>query len=200
MINIDDETRHVSRGRVSMFLYPWSQLVADAGNGDLFVCHLVRESTRVFDPEDYLSKLRKAFRFKPSYESEAKQAIDLGWFLARFGMTLNPALQAKRTLWCIRTILIARSADLHKPVFAPQLLARQAKSKAARQLLLNRHDRRDATDLSRSLRAFLEEETAIEPFHKVADETAFRKHFADTSNRVALQTLDQDARSRDGYI
>lgn len=200
MINTEDETRHFSRGRVSIFLYPWHQLKSDGGNGDLFVCHLAQEATAIFDPEDYLTKLKGAFRFRSSYESEMKHAADLGWFLARFGANLNLDLQAKRTLWCIRTILIARSAELRKPVFAPELLAEQTKSEATRQLLLERHHRRDPLALSRSLRTFLEDETAVDPFHQEADERSFKQRFIDTSNRVALKTLEQEAHSLTGYV
>ncbi|WP_281353019.1 nucleotidyltransferase domain-containing protein [Allomesorhizobium camelthorni] len=200
MINTDNETRHLSKGHASLFLYPWTQLRLDAGNGDLFVCHLVREAKALVDPEHYLSKLRAAFRFRSNYESEVKRATDLGWFLVRFGETLNPNLQAKRTLWCIRTILIARSAERREPVFAPQLLAQRTKSDAARDLLRGRHNPRDSAALSRSLRAFLEEETKTETFYQEADRITFGQRFAATSNRVALQTLDQEDKSRAGYL
>jgi len=200
MINTDDETRHISRGRLSMFLYPWPRLRRDGKSGDLFVCHLVREAKVIFDPKDYLSRLKQVFRLRSSYASEVKQATDLGWFLVRFGGTLNPDLQAKRTLWCIRTILIARSAELRDPVFAPQLLAQRTKSEAARGLLRERHNRRDPDALSHSLREFLEEETSSESFYEEADYAAFRRRFIEMSNRVALQTLHQEENKREDYM
>lgn len=200
MINADDDTRHVSIGHVSMFLYPWLRLKLDAQAGDLFVCHLVREAKAIFDPKGYLLKLQEAFQFKADYQHEITQATDLGWFLARFGGELNPALQAKRTLWCIRTILIARNAELHDPVFAPQLLAERTNSKVARELLARRRDRWDDATLRRSLRLFLEEETTSAPFHDRADRAAFIQRFTETSNKVALQTLRQEKRSQSGYL
>lgn len=199
MINAADETRHLSTGSVSMFLYPWEQLRRDGENGDLFVCHLVREAKALMDPSDYLSKLKEDFSFRSNYQSEVKLATDLGWFLVRFGRELNPNLQAKRTLWCIRTILIARSAERREPVFAPHLLAQLTASEAARDLLHGRRIRRDPEVLSRCLREFLEQETAIEPFHKRADQTSFKKHFSNTSNKVALQTLDLEATRQPTY-
>jgi hypothetical protein len=147
----------------------------------------------------YLPKLKKSFCFKPNYQSEIAQATELGWFLARFGEGLNPALQAKRILWCVRTILIARSAELREPVFAPQLLAERTKSEAARELLSKRHDRRDGAALRHSLRLFLRQETKLEPFHQHAGRTAFARRFKETSNKVALQTLRQEESSRTGY-
>lgn len=200
MVTADDETRHVSSGHVSMFLYPWLRLKLDAREGDLFVCHLVREAKTIFDPDGYLFKLKEAFHFRPDYQTEITRATDFGWFLARFGGELNPALQAKRALWCIRTILIARSAELRDPVFAPQLLAERTKSEVARELLSRRHDRRDDSALRHSLRLFLEEETTPEPFHEKADRAAFIQRFTETTNKVALQTLQQEERSQSGYV
>jgi predicted nucleotidyltransferase len=199
MVNLDDETRHISVGHASVFLYPWLRLKLDAKEGDLFACHLVYEAKAIFDPEGYLPKLKKSFCFKPNYQSEIAQATELGWFLARFGEGLNPALQAKRILWCVRTILIARSAELREPVFAPQLLAERTNSEAARELLSKRHDRRDDAALRHSLRLFLRQETKLEPFHQHAGRTAFARRFKETSNKVALQTLRQEESSRSGY-
>lgn len=199
MVNLDDETRHVTVGHASVFLYPWLRLKLDAKDGDLFACHLAYEAKAIFDPQGYLPKLKKSFRFKPDYQSEVAQATELGWFLARFGEGLNPALQAKRILWCVRTILIARSAELRAPVFAPQLLAARAKSEAARELLSKRHDQRNDAVLRHLLRTFLMEETKAESFHKQAGRAAFARRFRETSNKVALQTLLQEENSRIGY-
>jgi predicted nucleotidyltransferase len=200
MITADNETRHVSVGHLSMFLYPWLRLKRDAQDGDLFVCHLVREAKEIFDPDGYLLKLREVFQLKSSYRREIAQATDLGWFLARFDGGLNSALRAKRTLWCIRTILIARSAESGDPVFSPKILADQSTSMFARELLTRRHDRWNDEAVRHCLRLFLEEETTPEPFHKHADRTAFIRRFTCTSNKVALQTLQQEERSQAGYV
>ena len=140
MVNLDDETRHVSAGHLSLFLYPWRKLGHDARDGDLFVCDLAREAKPLFDPDGYLQKLKEVFRFRSDYVAEITRATEFGWYLARFGEELNSHLQAKRALWCIRTILIARSAERHDPVFAPRLLAEQTRSVAARDLLTRRHE------------------------------------------------------------
>ena len=199
MVNLDDETRHISFGRLSLFLYPWRTLERNARNGDLFVCHLVREAKPLFDPDGYLPKLQKAFQFRSDYMAEIGHATDLGWYLARYGDELNSHLQAKRALWCIRTILIARSAECRDPVFAPQLLAEKTQSIAGRDLLTRRHSARDNTKVRNSLRLFLEEETTSDPFNEQADRGAFIERFRTTSNEVALQTLQQEEQSQDGY-
>ena len=199
MVNLENETRHISVGRLSLFLYPWPALEQNASDGDLFVCHLVREAKPLLDPDGYLPKLKEAFRFRSDYMAEIARATDFGWYLVRFGEELNAHLQAKRALWCIRTILIARSAERRDPIFAPQLLAEQTKSVAGKDLLTRRHTARDETEVRHSLRLFLEEETTSDAFSEQADRTAFMERFTATSNKVALQTLQQEEQSQAAY-
>jgi len=200
MINLGEETRHVSVGHLSLFLYPWTMLEQDAREGDLFVCHLVREAKALVDPDDYLQMLRSAFRFRSTYQDDIRRAADLGWYLVRFGNELNASLQAKRTLWCIRTILIARSAEQRDPVFAPQQLAERTRSAPARDLLCHRRHRYDDAVLRASLLQFLMEETPPDPSLECADRDTFVRRFGITSNEVALQTLRQEEESQAGYI
>lgn len=199
MVNLAKDTRHVSVGRVSLFLYPWRQLERDAHQGDLFVCHLVHEAKPLFDPDGYLPKLQQAFQFRPDYQGEISRAAEFGWYLAKFGDELNPALLRKRTLWCIRTMLIARSAERRAPVFSPRQLAEQTRSAAARDLLTNRHGPHDHGILRRSLRSFLDQESPSTSSLQVLDRQAFIDRFAATSNKVALQTLRQEEQSQAGY-
>lgn len=199
MITHDDETRHVSVGSLSLFFYPWNDLENKARNGDLFVCHLVRESKPLFDPNDYLSKLKEAFEFRSDYLTEIGHATDLGWYLVRFGDDLNSQLRGKRALWCIRTILIARSAERRNPVFAPQLLAQQTKSVAGCDFLSRRHEAWKNAELRHTLRIFLEEESYIDPLNELADRDTFINRFQMTSNTIALNTLQQEKDSKAEY-
>ena len=199
MISDDATGRHISAGHLSMFFYPWSQLVADARDGNLFVCHLVRKSKPIFDPDDYLPKLGNAFELRKNYDREISQAADLGWFLIRFSQELNPALLAKRIIWCVRTILIARSAEANDPVFAPAALADRSKSAAARELLSERHNRFDEAVTLCRFRRFLVEETLLDPFHQQANRAEFIERFDNTFNKVALTTLAQEEQSQLNY-
>lgn len=199
MVNLDKEPRRISVGHLSLFLYPWRKLEQHARDGDLFVCHLAREAKPLFDPDGYLQKLKVAFRFRSDYVAEVTSATEFGWYLVRFGEELNSHLLAKRALWCIRTVLIARSAERHDPVFAPRLLAQLTRSVAGRDLITRRHEARNHAEVRQSLRLFLEEETTPDPFIECADRSAFIQRFRVTSNKVALQTLQQSERSRDGY-
>ncbi len=191
MISSVSEPQHVTMGPLSLFLYPRFKLERDALDGNLFVCHLVREAKPLFDPREFLAKLRETFQLKPNYQSEIAQALDLGWFLVRFGGELNSALQAKRTLWCIRTILISRSAEKGDPVFAPDDLAKRTTSKAAKELLTRRHERWNDEVLRDNLHLFLQSEVNTSSFHKEAGRESFIERFEQTSNEVALRTLRQ---------
>ena len=199
IIDLDDDTRHVSVGHLSLFVYPWRQLAQDAQNGDLFVCHLVREAKALVDPDRYLEKLRDAFQLKSSYADEIGRAEDFGWYLVLYGDELNSSLLAKRSLWCIRTILIARSAQRRDPVFAPHQLAEETRSAAVRELLSHRHDPRDDVMVRQVLRSFLETEGLSDADLLNANRDTFRHRFSTTANKVALQTLRQEEGSQLGY-
>lgn len=200
MINLENETRHVSVGHLSLFVYPWRQIKQDAESGDLFTCHLVQEAKALVDPDDYLAQLRRSFRFRPSYQEEINRASDLGWYLVLFGDELNSALLAKRVLWCVRTVLIARSAEQRTPVFSPQELAKRTRSQPARDLLTRRHHQRDDDSLRQALRTFLETELPSTAPPIGADKSMFLTRFVETLNKVALQTLKQEDQSQAGYL
>lgn len=199
MINLEDETCHLSVGHLSLFVYPWLQLEQDAQAGDLFTCHLVHEAKALVDPEDYLAKLQRAFQFRQNYQEEIDRASDLGWYLVLFGDDLNLALLAKRALWCVRTVLIARSAEQRAPVFAPRELAKRTRSQPARDLLTRRHHPSNDNGLRQALRTFLETEAPSTHPPAGADRNMFLARFEKTSNKVALQTLKQEDQSRRVY-
>lgn len=200
LVSLEGETNHVSVGHLSLFTYPWAQLKRDARHGDLFVCHLVKEARPLVDPDGYLRQLKKAFRFRTDYRSEIGLATDFGWYLTRFGNELNSLLQTKRALWCVRTILIARSAERHDPIFAPERLAEQTKSAAGRKLLMDRHRIKSSADVRRSLRDFLKDEAPPNPFQERAGKDEFIARFEATSNKVALQTLRQNEKDEANYL
>jgi hypothetical protein len=183
--------RHTSVGHVSMFFYPRTKLLADAAQGDLFVGHLVQEAKPFFDTNGKLVELRAAFRLRTSYAEEIGKALDFGWFLARYGGDLDSGVVARRMIWCLRTILIARSAEAGTPVFAPLALVARATSEAARALLVDRHRLKPDTMIRHRFRRFLVEECCSSSWHLDGSSTDFIDRFTMTSNDVALQTLRQ---------
>jgi hypothetical protein len=199
LIGLEEEIRHVTVGHLSLFLYPWSQLERDARDGDLFVCHIVQEAKPLIDPDGYLKRLQQAFQYRQSYSEEIARATDFAWFLARFGTELNPQLFLKRALWCVRTILIARSVEARQPVFAPARLADTLSSVPARNLLLDRRTARDRAAVQEALRDFIVRDQAGDRWLASINRAAFIERFEITANKVALQTLRQEVDSQANY-
>lgn len=181
--------RHKSIGYLSMFFYPWEKLAADARNGDLFVCHIVREAKPVFDPLDQLDQLRSQFRLRSSYAREIGHARDLGWFLDRHAGALNSNLVMRRMVWCVRTIVIAQLAERGTPVFAPAALASAAPSAA--DLLASRHQRRLDSATRQRFRQYLVQEGGNPPLPGKATLEDYHALFAQSSNKVGLQTIER---------
>jgi hypothetical protein len=94
----------------------------------------------------------------------------------------------------LRTILIARLAEDGQLVFAPKKLAELARSKAARELLEERRRRRTDDKMMRNLSKFLVTEADTQRWHRTASLDEFVQRFRDTSNDVALKTLEQNER------
>lgn len=193
------ESHHVSKGDVSMFFYPEKKLISEALSGDLFVCHIVSEAKEIYDPKKFLAVLRNQFVFRVTYNATISQAVDLGWFLVRYGEFLNQSLLLKRIVWCVRTILIARSAEMRQPLFAPERLASLARSEAAAQLLLRRHEVFDQREARQLLEQVLISEATADFFYGTAGYDDFVRRFETSENGVALKTLSQQHESGAWY-
>ena len=189
--------RHKSIGHLSMFFYPWEKLLADARDGDLFVCHIVREAKPVFDPLSQLDQLRSQFRLRTSYAREIAHARDLGWFLDRYGSALYSSVVVRRMVWCVRTILIARLAERGAPVFAPLELAMAAPASAA-ELLADRHQRRLDVAMRQRFRQFIMQEDVRPALSSEATIDDYRSLFLHTGNKVGMQTIEHGLRPREG--
>jgi hypothetical protein len=193
LVGSEGKHRNVSIGHLSMFFYPWEKLLEDAQDGNLFTCHLVREAAPIYDPERFLGKLDDTFVLRRSYAAEIQQASDLGWFLDRHGSEIRPTVVVRRMTWCIRTILIARSAEAGNPVFAPEALAQLARSNEARELLVERRQRRADATMRQKFRLFLMKEAMPLPFEEICSVSQFEERFCMSGNRVGLQTISSRA-------
>lgn len=189
LVGSENRTRHVSVGHLSMFFYTWEKLVRDAQEGNLFTCHIVREAVPVYDANGILERLRENFTLRRSYATEIQQASELGWFLDRYSSELPTTIVARRMIWCIRTILIARSAETGTPVFSPEALMQFARSFAARELLTERHQRHADAAMRHKFRLFLREEAMPLPFADSWSMDEFEDRFQSTENHVALQAM-----------
>ncbi|MER8476070.1 nucleotidyltransferase domain-containing protein [Mesorhizobium sp. M1163] len=191
LVSPPGEPRHRSIGHLSMFFYPLLKLLADAGDGDLFVCHIAREAKPIFDPANHLEQLRASFKVRESYGREISLASDLGWFIERHADELTTAIIAKRIVWCVRTILIARTAERGAPAFAPAALAATTSSSAGAELLFTSHQRRADVLMRRRFRQFLVDEGYGPPLPSEAAPRDYNEHFKRTKNSVALQKVLQ---------
>lgn len=197
LISPPGSPRHKSIGHLSMFFYPWKTLTADARDGDLFVCHIVREAKPVFDPLGRLAQLRSQFRLRTSYAREIAHARDLGWFLDRHASALNSDVVVRRMVWCIRTIIIARLAERGTPVFAPRELAMAAPASAAG-LIADRHQRRLDVTMRQRFRLYLMQEDAGPVLPTEATVEDYRSLFLRTGNKVGVQTIERGLLSHEG--
>lgn len=198
LIGPPDAPRHKSIGHLSMFFYPWQTLTADAREGDLFVCHIVREAKPVFDPLGQLDQLRSQFRLRTSYAREIEHARHLGWFLDRHAAALDSYLVVRRMVWCIRTILIARHAERGTPVFAPSALAATAPSTAA-DLLADRHQHRLDITMRQRFRQYIIQEGGKPALPSDAAVEDYRTFFTLTGNKVGIQTIERGLQTSDEH-
>jgi predicted nucleotidyltransferase len=131
--------REVTSRGASFYHYPSHTLMAKAKSGDLFALHLVEEGKVLHDTLDYFEQVREAFRYKRSY----RHAIKEGQAVARFLTEREPLIDApksrKRLVWAIRTILIARSAEEKKPVFASRSLELFSDVEGLKEVIDNRN-------------------------------------------------------------
>lgn len=186
-ITSERRTRHVEMGNVSLYLYPWQRLLTEARNGDLFVCHIVRESKTLHDPKQHIKALSEGFVFKPSYSEEISRASDLAWYLIHFHDKLDQRTVAKRIAWCVRTIVIARSAERRTPYFAAAALTTFSNSPAVGTLISRKEDTHVVPDSPFLLRDVLSQFGFDDPL--LGGASNYLRHFIKTKNKVALQTI-----------
>jgi hypothetical protein len=123
-ISDEPEYRMIVKGNANIANYPRSLALERAGQGDLFMLHIVSESKTLYDPGGDIEQLKKGFTFRSSYESEIKFASDIAWMLIEHAHSSdNFSFINRRIAWCVRTILIARAANLRRPIFSAKGLA-----------------------------------------------------------------------------
>lgn len=197
LISEDDRPQHVQKGHLSTSIYPLEDLLQRAKNGDLFVCHITREAKAIYDPVDQLALLRAHFVLRTSYQKEIEHASDLGWFIVDFGHESRlQQLINRRIAWCVRTILIAKSAELKRPVFSAANLSVFAQSGDVLTLIKNKETDRVDPNAIRMLTKFLIdiEEREIGPGQTSYGE--YIQRFSQTGNIVGLSLIKAEGASQ----
>ena len=124
LLGITDAWRKSSPSKrgTSIHLYDHENLLRKSQNGDLFVCHLVREGVVLHDTAGVFRKIRTAFRFKKSYSSEIKCGSSIIKFLTQNEFDFDQIDVRKRLVWAIRTVIIARAANNEEVAFSSKAL------------------------------------------------------------------------------
>lgn len=199
LVTNDARVGHSQKDSFSMSLYPLGELNERAGNGDLFLYHILFEGRPLYDPDKHLSELKSRFHLKTSYSTEIQEAADLGWFIAKFGRDVSdlPTL-SRRITWVVRTILIAISAEAGQPVFSRGALSAIAPEPGAQRLMNQKHlqgpDPQNVSDLKSFLRRY-GRSPSVPP---EADFNDYVDLFRRTKNGVALGFLSSRPKTNHG--
>ena len=201
MVTSELRPKHVSASHMSFSFYPVKYLEKKAREGDLFVCHLIKEAKVFFDEKDIFEKIRKKFRLRDSYDAEVTKASALGWFIVRHGKSFENINTANRRIaWCVRTILIARTAEARKPIFAAKALAKFAKSNTVIDLIECKTSEILKKKILNTFTDFLNKWGNGDIAASDKSPFEYFQHFQKTGNSVALQTYRHGwAMSEDTY-
>lgn len=176
----------------SLFHYSPEWLEAKADEGDLFLWHLVSEARPIYDPEDYLGKLKKWFRFSSDYAEQISFASDIAWMIVSSGSDLPPKIANRWLAWSVRTISIAHVAGRQKPAFSATALA-EALNYSDISALVAQKDEVIFPDAIRFvLEAFLRQFGAVRPNPSLQTLGDFEDYFLQSENEVGTSILTRE--------
>ncbi|CAN0622103.1 Polbeta domain-containing protein [Burkholderia multivorans] len=155
-ISDDSEYRMIIEGNTNIASYPRPLAFERAENGDLFMLHIVSESRALYDPRGDLINLKREFKFRSNYDAEIQFASDIAWMLVDHAHTSdNFSFINRRIAWCVRTILIARAANLRLPIFSAKDLAEFSGSELTLPLIKSKGCIGPRTESIEELKAFI---------------------------------------------
>jgi len=190
-ITDDSNYKMIVESNVNMACYPRNLAASRARGGDLFILHVIQEGKTLFDNAGELERLRAEFSFKNSYEVDIRLASDLAWFLLEMNSLFkNYTLINKRIAWCVRTILIAMSAEARKPVFSSIKLREFSGSEDAYFLIEKKDSNQQGTasigHLSNFLAKFGRQRPVLSPTPTLQE---YRTYFVDSKNAMGIKTV-----------
>lgn len=202
-ITTDPHYRMIVDKKINIANYPEQLAMKRASAGDLYFLHIVHEGRRIYDTGQFFDQLKDAFRYKENYSAEIKNAVELGWLLLRFSDQIsNITLLNRRIAWCVRTILIAKSAEARTPKFSAKDLADLLNFKHTELLIKNKsQDKINLKTLS-YFEEFLNDmnETIPSELIKLPLNEA-NKYFIRSNNVVGAKTFNLiNNQFCDGYI
>jgi|WetSurMetagenome_2_1015567.scaffolds.fasta_scaffold22076_3 hypothetical protein len=108
-----------AHNKLNIVYYSCELLQKRMQSGNLFCLHLVKEGKIIHDTNNILKNILEKFEYKESYEKEIKEASELCWTLMKFAEDFDNLFYFNKKLaWCVRTIIIAKSAEQKTPVFS----------------------------------------------------------------------------------
>ncbi len=187
----DADYRMIVQNNVNIACYPRTLAINRASTGDLFMLHIVREAKTLLDTGGEMDVIRQSFRYRDDYKSDIVHASDIAWFmLDNVGSFRNYAFFNKRVAWCVRTILIALSAEARNPVFSARLLGEFSKSNEAFLLICAKSSAQYNPTCWQFLALFLERFGYPNPVINTGrGATDYALHFARTNNVMGLKTV-----------
>jgi hypothetical protein len=190
-ITDDDEYRMLVEGKINTACYPLSLALERARDGDLFILHICTEAKELYAFSGEFQQLKTTFRYKKNYSREIAHASDLAWFLVDTGSHFrNFTLLNKRIAWCVRTILIAKSAENKMPCFAASELSTLSGSPYTAMLIDGKNSVIFRPELVEYLVAFLNVSATARP--AIKGDNILSKYsllFKYSGNSMGLKTL-----------
>lgn len=202
---ISDEPNYqmIVQGKTNIACYPEMLAYERSQNGDLFILHICSEAKPIYDPENKLETLREKFKYKDNYKTEKTQASDLGWFLVdNWRQIKNYALINKRIAWCVRTILIASSAEQRTPIFSSAELSLFSKKNYTKILIDSKNSQARNPEIVDHLSNFLSEIGSKRPSNITSKKIEeYANYFLKTKNIMGTKTIYATTGSQhDGYV
>lgn len=187
----DEEHYRMSvEGNSNLACYPKELAIQRAKNGDLFILHICEESREIYSCGFGVSDIKLNFNYKGDYNYEKLCAADLAWFLIDFsGEFKDSTVFNKRIAWCVRTIFIACSAELRKPVFSRDALVNFSGDKVVDDLIKVKESKVMDLPLLKELQLLLIKLGFPKPFLKSSSVDNYHRRFIKTENAMGLKTI-----------
>ncbi|MGQ7938251.1 anti-phage Hailong system nucleotidyltransferase HalB [Paraburkholderia sp. D1E] len=190
-ISTDLQYQMIVQKNTNIASYPRPLAFERARQGDLFMLHIVNEAQVLYDPTNEFSQLKETFTFKGSYDSEIQFASDIAWMLIDNSSTSNNfSFLNRRIAWCVRTILIARGANLQRPIFSASKLAEFSASDLTLPLIKGKSSNEARPGALDALEAFLKKFGGAHPFlDRKTSLIEYAGYFAGQGNVMGSKTL-----------
>lgn len=190
MITGSEPISHTSVNGISISYYPIGDLTERAERGDLFLYHIIREGMILYDPDDLLNFLKQKFKLRKSYDLDISWASDLAWLIIKcLPFVRKSKLTGRRIAWCVRTIIIAKSSEMGRPIFSAREMAGFASSFEILNLI-NQKNISDSSDkVIIQFENFIEGFAYSDPFPNSSNIEDYRERFMQTNNTIGVSFL-----------